>query len=434
MFARDTSCSLGSTKAKSDSHSITLRECYYAVRQQSERLCAPLQTEDYVIQSCPEASPTRWHLAHTTWFFETLILCEALPDYLPLNPLYQELFNSYYTSLGAFYPQPRRGVLSRPTVSEVYDYRAHVDTHMQQLFDELEADRLAPEIADRITIGLHHEQQHQELILTDIKHAFSCNPLEPAYHAAAPSDGVAGRQRWADYSEGLREIGCAGDGFCYDNERPRHRTFVEAFELAVRLVTNAEYAEFIADGGYQHPRYWLSEGWNCVQQRGWTAPLYWRREADDWFEFALHGRQPLQPDAPVTHISFYEADAFARWAGARLPTEAQWETAARDVQLMGNFVESQALHPLALDQPPADNHPRQMFGDVWEWTASPYVGFPGFQTAAGALGEYNGKFMCNQMVLCGGSCATPLTHIRPTYRNFWTPVTRFQFTGIRLAK
>lgn len=414
---------------------LSLRERYQSVRSATEQLCSGLATEDYVIQSCPEASPTRWHLSHSTWFFETLVLCEALSGYQPLNPLYRELFNSYYNTLGSCYPQPRRGILSRPTVSEVYSYRAHVDLHMQRMFDEIEAGRSLPEMVERIETGLHHEQQHQELILTDIKHAFSCNPLEPAFREEAlVTDGEVGRLRWADYSEGLREIGFDGDGFSYDNERPTHRVFVESFELGARLVTNTEYARFIAEGGYRRPEFWLSDGWNCVEQHKWRAPLYWREDGQQWFEFTLKGRQPIIPNAPVCHVSFYEADAYARWAGARLPTEAEWETSARAVDPRGNFLESNQLHPTAAGKLPSDNHPRQLFGDVWEWTASPYVGYPGFRPLDGALGEYNGKFMSNQMVMRGGSVATPQSHFRKTYRNFWAPATRFQFSGIRLAK
>jgi ergothioneine biosynthesis protein EgtB len=412
----------------------SLRGHYKAVRAQSELICKPLEIEDYIIQSFPAASPVRWHLAHCTWFFETIVLSKALPNYKPLNPIYRELFNSYYNSLGAQYPRPNRGGLSRPTVAEVYAYRAYVDEHMHKLFDLVDADRLEPEMIQTIEIGLHHEQQHQELILTDLKHAFSCNPLEPAYQTPVEVSSTTGRMRWADYSEGLREIGCKGDSFCYDNERPRHRAFIEAYELAARLVTNAEYRAFVEDGGYQRAELWLSAGWDAVQQHGWQAPLYWRIEENEIFEFTLHGSQKLDPHTPVCHVSYYEADAYARWAGMRLPTEIEWENAARSILLAGNFVESLPLHPRPLATMPQDNYPRQMFGDVWEWTASPYVGYPGFVPHPGPLGEYNGKFMSNQMVLRGGSCASPQSHLRHTYRNFWAPETRFQFSGIRLAK
>jgi ergothioneine biosynthesis protein EgtB len=414
----------------------TLRERFLAIRAFSEALAGPLHPEDCVIQSMTETSPTRWHLAHTTWFFETFVVQPTATDYAPLDPAYAYLFNSYYNAIGAQFPRPDRGVLSRPTVAEVYAYRAHVDAAMLALFDAWEAKPPPSHVLEAIEIGLQHEQQHQELILTDIKHAFSLNPLRPAYQPAQvdPVGDGAPRLRWADYSEGLHEIGHAGPGFSYDNERPRHRVFVEGFELAARLVTNGEYQAFVDDGGYDRPELWLSDGWARRESAEWCGPLYWFDRDGERCEFTLRGAERRNPAAPVCHVSFYEADAFARWAGARLPTEAEWEVAARGHLVQGNCVECKAWHPQPLSERIIDNNPRQMFGDVWEWTASPYVGYPGYQAPAGALGEYNGKFMSNQVVLRGGSCATSVTHLRPTYRNFWAPQTRFQFAGIRLAK
>jgi len=406
-----------------------LLERYESVRRFSMRLCEPLIPEDMVIQSTPDVSPTRWHLAHTTWFFETFVLVPADEGYRPCDPSFAYLFNSYYNAVGNQFPRPKRGLLSRPSVEEVFRYRAHVDRAMRSLLENAGGDafeRLAPVIE----IGLNHEQQHQELMVTDIKHVFSCNPLHPVYREAqtAPERGVPALQ-WTEHRGGVREIGHAGDGFSYDNEGPRHEQYVHAFRLASRPVTNGEFLAFVQDGGYERPELWLSDGWAAAKERGWTAPLYFERKDDGWYQFTLSGFRPVHPDEPVTHVSFYEADAYATWAAARLPTEAQWEVAATDDPTDGNFVESERFHPA-----PVGGESRVMFGDVWEWTSSPYTPYPGFAAAPGAIGEYNGKFMCNQIVLRGGSCATSATHIRPTYRNFFPPDARWQFSGIRLAK
>ena len=407
-----------------------LIERFQQVRDSSESLCAPLVAEDYVIQSMPDCSPTKWHLAHVSWFFETFLLKPNVHDYTSPNPAYAYLFNSYYNAVGDKYPRPRRGMISRPTVAEAYAYRAHVDEQVQDLLECAEPDdftRLEP----IVTLGLHHEQQHQELIVTDLKHMLSHNPLHPVY-VDAPVDGAASVAplRWVDFAEGVNWIGHAGDDFAFDNEEPRHREFIHPFRLAVRPVTNAEYLEFMRDGGYARPEFWLSMGWATVQQEGWNAPLYWEDHDGQWCQFTLSGLRPVSPAETLTHISYFEADAYARWAGARLPTEAEWEVAATDVTVDGNFVESGRFHPAAS---PASSGLSGMFGDVWEWTQSSYSPYPGYRTAPGALGEYNGKFMCNQYVLRGGSCATPRSHIRPTYRNFFPPDARWQFSGVRLA-
>jgi ergothioneine biosynthesis protein EgtB len=408
------------------------------VREWTERLCATLATEDYVIQSMTEASPTKWHLAHTSWFFETFVLQETLPGYRVFHPRYAYLFNSYYEAVGERHARPKRGMLTRPTVKEVYDYRHHVDEHMRKLLAGGE-DRLG-RIADVLLLGLHHEQQHQELLLTDLKHALSLNPLRPAYTEGSGSSEGSGLKpsadpvrppKWIHFKEGLHWIGHEGQGFCFDNETPRHKVFLRDFLLASCLVTNGEFLKFMDDGGYERADLWLSDGWAKVKSDAWSAPLYWEKENGRWRAFTLWGMRDVVEEEPVTHISYYEADAFARWAGARLPTEFEWEVAAGSAPMSGNFVESDRLHP----HPAAhDNELSQMLGDVWEWTQSPYSPYPGYRPPEGTLGEYNGKFMCNQMVLRGGSCATPQSHIRKTYRNFFYPDARWQFSGIRLAK
>ena len=402
------------------------------VRGFTEQLCEPLTVEDYVVQSMPDVSPTKWHLAHTTWFFETFVVAPAIPDYQPFHPSYGYLFNSYYNSVGERHDRPRRGLLTRPTVEEIYRYREHVD---QAVLDLL-AGGVAPEPDPKLEVvelGLHHEQQHQELMLTDLKHVFSCNPLRPIYRPALAETPIEpAPMSWATYEEGIHWVGHNGLGFAFDNETPRHRVFGEAFRLATRLVNNQEYLAFIEDGGYSRPDLWLSEGWNTVRTNGWMAPLYWEQRDGRWWVFTLNGMQPVAPDEPVCHVSFFEADAFARWSGARLPTEAEWEVAAQGLPLDGNFAESGRFHPSAAVNDGGGLS--QMLGDVWEWTGSGYLPYPGFRPLDGALGEYNGKFMCNQFVLRGGSCATSRTHIRPTYRNFFPPDARWQFTGIRLAK
>jgi ergothioneine biosynthesis protein EgtB len=402
---------------------------YRTVRRASHELVAPLSPEDCGLQSMPDASPTKWHLAHTTWFFETLVLETQVPEYRAFDPHFRVLFNSYYNSVGEQYTRAQRGLLSRPTLDEVLAYRRHVDAHVLELLDEPARDI---EHVDRIIeLGIHHEQQHQELILTDLKHGLAQNPLRPTYRKAAPpTAGSAEALSWHRFAEGLRTIGHSGNSFAFDNECPEHRVFVDAFELASRPVTNGEYLAFIADGGYERPEPWLADGWATVQREGWRAPLYWSEEPDGWSVFTLCGTQPVRPEDPVCHVSYFEADAYARWAGARLPTEAEWETAAGG-SLEGNFVESGCLEPRP--SPARDGAPSALFGDVWEWTQSPYMPYPGFRPLSGSLAEYNGKFMSNQVVLRGGSCATPRSHVRATYRNFFYPHARWQFSGIRLA-
>ena len=402
---------------------------YRAVRAATERLAAPLSPEDCTPQSMPDASPVKWHLAHTSWFFETFVLEAAAPGYRPLEPAYRVLFNSYYHAVGEQHFRPERGLVTRPGLAEVLAYRRHVDGHCLAL---LEGGRLAPAAQAVLELGLHHEQQHQELILTDVKHLLSKNPLRPAYASRAPAPaGAAAPLAWAPYPAGLREIGHAGAGFAFDNEGPRHRVFVHAFALASRAVTNGEYLAFMQDRGYERPELWLSDGWATVEREGWRAPLYWTEQDGAWHHFTLAGLLPVAPAEPVAHVSAYEADAYARWAGARLPTEAEWEVVAAGMPVAGNFVESGRLHPAAAPPGPS---PAQLFGDVWEWTSSAYAAYPGYRPPPGALGEYNGKFMANQLVLRGGSCATPASHIRASYRNFFHPDARWQWSGIRLAR
>jgi len=410
---------------------------YHAVRQQTLNLCTPLNAADYELQAAEFTSPAKWHLAHTSWFFETFLLKPNVSGYQEFHPRFGHLFNSYYNGIGQPYPRGQRGLLSRPTLQQVLRYREHVDAAMQSLLTGSEGVELQP----LIELGLNHEQQHQELLLTDLLYCWSFNPLDPVYQvpvarAALPATGHA--NRWLPFDGGIYNLGHkAGKGFAFDNESPRHAVLLQDFALAERLTTNREYLEFVQDGGYLQPEYWLSDGWAWVQQQQIMAPLYWRDDVDGMQQFGLNGLQPLVLDAPVCHVSFYEADAFARWSGARLATEAEWEVSARhgDPE-QGNFVDSGLLTP----QPPVAggdplaNGLRQQFGDCWEWTASPYQPYPGYQPAAGAVGEYNGKFMSNQMVLRGGSCVTPAGHVRSTYRNFFYPHERWQFTGIRLAR
>jgi ergothioneine biosynthesis protein EgtB len=407
--------------------SCELGERYRQVRRATEQLREPLSAEDCQVQSMDDASPVKWHLAHTSWFFETFVL-EKVVGYRPFHPEFRVLFNSYYYTVGQQHPRPRRGLLSRPTLDEVLAYRAHVDARMLALLEKRD-----DVDTDIVELGLQHEQQHQELILTDVKHMLSCNPLHPAYRDCPPAPPTrAAPLRWRQFAEGIHWIGHDGCGFCFDNEQPRHRAFVEAFELASRLVTNEEFLAFLDDGGYERPELWLSDGWNTVQARSWRAPLYWERRDAAWQVMTPAGLRRLRADEPVCHVSFYEADAFARWSGARLPREAEWEVAAADATMDGNFVESGWLHPVPA--PGGGSGLSQLFGDVWEWTQSAYSPYPGYQPPAGALGEYNGKFMCNQLVLRGGSCATPRDHVRATYRNFFPPDARWQFSGIRLAR
>ena len=406
---------------------------YRSVRAFTEELCEPLAPEDYVVQSMTDASPTKWHICHVSWFFEQFVLEEHVRDYSSPDPRFAYLFNSYYIQAGPRYARPSRGLISRPTVEEAYEYRSHVDRAVEEFIGQVD-DELFAELAPIIELGLNHEQQHQELILTDLKHMLSHNPLNPVYRERKPV-GSAGRVsplEWTAFSEGVYEIGHDGDGFAYDNECPRHRVFLEPFELASRPITNGEYLEFMGDGGYQRPELWLSDGWATVQREGWDSPLYWRRQDDGWWQFTMSGLRPVERAEPACHLSYYEADAFARWAGARLPTEAEWEVASRDVRIEGNFVDEGHHHPIPVRA--ADTGLCQMFGDVWEWTLSHYSPYPGYQPPAGAVGEYNGKFMCNQFVLRGGACTTSSDHIRRTYRNFLYPHMRWFFSGARLAR
>lgn len=417
-----------------------LLDRYRDVRQLTRTICEPLETEDYVVQSMPDASPTRWHLAHTTWFFETFLLKPHLDGYLPSSESFEFLFNSYYNSVGKPYPRDKRGLLTRPTVDQVWQYRDAVDGAVTQLFAEEVSPR--SDIAKLLELGLHHEQQHQELMLTDLKHMLSCNPLHPRYkprqpvlevHPGLAVDAASASVGWAEYEGGKHLFGYDGEGFHFDNEVPRFEQLVQDFELQDRLVTNREYLEFVQGRGYERPEHWLSMGWAAVEASSWTAPLYWLDLNGDWHEFTLHGLKKLDLDAPVSHVSYFEADAFARWSGSRLPTEFEWERVASELSPCGNFAETQIFHPVCADTS-VDLHPRQMFGDVWEWTSSQYSAYPGYRPPPGALGEYNGKFMCNQFVLRGGSCATSESHIRSSYRNFFPPQARWQFTGIRLAR
>ena len=418
-----------------------LAEHYSQTRRFTEHLCEPLAVEDFVVQSMPDASPTRWHLAHTAWFFETFVLARWEANYRPANAAFQVLFNSYYNGVGEAFPRVRRGLLTRPTVAEVFEYRHAVDERMARLLQSLGDDGSrdgSQEMASVIELGINHEQQHQELMLTDIKHAFSCNPLFPAYRQSpagtSPSKPEPGG--WSSFDGGVVEIGYAGRMFAFDNERPRHKTFVQPFQIRNRLATNREFLEFMNDGGYRRPELWLSLGWSTLREQQWAAPLYWIERDGSWHEFSLGGLRPLNLDEPACHVSYFEADAFARWSGARLPTEAEWEHAASPLDLSGSFVdgsfvESEHYHPAPVD---GETGLAQMYGEVWQWTASPYAAYPGYAPLPGTLGEYNGKFMCNQYVLRGGSCASPASHLRATYRNFFPPDARWQFTGFRLAR
>jgi ergothioneine biosynthesis protein EgtB len=412
----------------------SLADRYRKVRAGTEALAAVLSDEDCAIQSMPDASPVKWHLAHTSWFFETFLLDAALAGYRPYDPAFRVLFNSYYNAIGDKHPRPQRGLISRPSRRDVIAYRAHVDEAMQRMLARRDAG--GAELSSLVELGLQHEQQHQELILTDVLHLLSCNPLQPAYlpltggDSRAASDAAA--PAWIEFEGGLVEIGHNGAGFAFDNEMPRHREFLAPFALATRPVSNGDYLAFIGDGGYRRPELWLSEGWDWLNARGIGAPLYWRLDAGGWRRFTLRGSLPIDPGAPVCHVSLFEADAYARWAGARLPTESEWELASARAPVDGTFVEDGALLP----RPSAAGTGAltQMFGDVWEWTQSDYAPYPGFRPASGAIGEYNGKFMSNQYVLRGGSCITPRSHMRATYRNFFPASARWQFSGFRLAR
>jgi ergothioneine biosynthesis protein EgtB len=411
----------------------SLQSRYRAIRAATEKLAAPLSDEDCAVQSMPDASPTKWHLAHTSWFFETFLLEPGLPGYRSYDPAFRILFNSYYNTVGEKHPRPQRGLLSRPSRHDVAAYRAHVDLGMHELLARIEDSDAR--ILGLLELGLQHEQQHQELILTDVLHLLSCNPLQPAYIALdgeRRNTGNPPAPAWIEFEGGLTEIGHGGPGFAFDNESPRHREYLAPFALASRPVRNGEYLAFIGDGGYRRPELWLSEGWDWLNAHGIASPLYWRREAGAWRRFTLRGVLPIEPAAPVCHVSLFEADAYARWTGARLPTEAEWELAAARAPVDGCFVEDGTLLPGASTA--SDGALTQMFGDVWEWTQSDYAPYPGYRPASGAIGEYNGKFMCNQYVLRGGSCVTPRSHIRATYRNFFPAAARWQFSGFRLAR
>lgn len=405
------------------------------VRDFSKQLCRTLEPEDYVVQSMPDVSPTKWHLAHTSWFFETFVLKVWMERYHSEVPEYAYLFNSYYNAAGDMHRRDLRGLISRPTVADTYRYRESIDQCVIQVLEDAD-DALFAKMEPVITLGVHHEQQHQELLLTDIKHVLAQNPLHPVFHhgAAIRETNRVAPQRFVEFDEETILVGHDGRGFFYDNEGPQHRALVNAFSLSNRLITNGEYLAFMEAGGYAHPKFWLSLGWATVNEQRWKAPLYWAERDGTWWNFTLSGFRPINESEPVTHVSYFEADAYANWAGARLPTEFEWEHAVSGISIEGNFVDSQRFHPAPAMNRNDDGALLQMYGDAWEWTRSAYLPYPGYRAAPGALGEYNGKFMCNQMVLRGGSCATSLSHIRSTYRNFFQPEKRWQFTGIRLAR
>lgn len=417
-----------------------LIQFYQDVRQTTESLCSGLSAEDMTVQSMPDCSPTKWHLAHTTWFFENFILRAHLPHYPVFNSRYHYLFNSYYESEGERHARPNRGLLTRPSLQEILDYRRHVDDYMARLFDSATFDRSKFNL---LVTGLHHEMQHQELLLTDLLHLLSCNPLLPIVRettAFSVSEKPSSREEFFSCDGGLVTVGATPleaqwDQFHYDNEAPQHKVWLEPYKMQSRPVTNQDWLSFMNDGGYKNPLLWLADGWTCCQKNNWTAPGYWQHTDTGWQQYGLRGLLPLDPHAPVCHISYYEADAFARWAGARLPSEFEWELASHQAPVTenteANFLESALWHPRAGKS--SANGPSQLFGDVWEWTASPYSPYPGYKPKQGALGEYNGKFMANQWVLRGGSCVTPRKQIRHTYRNFFYPHQRWQFTGARLA-
>jgi ergothioneine biosynthesis protein EgtB len=407
---------------------LSITDRFVATRSLTESLASPLSAEDQTVQSMPDVSPTKWHRAHTTWFFETFLLIPGLHGYGPFHPDFGYLFNSYYEGVGARYPRNDRGLLSRPGIEEIAEYRSHVDGAMTTLLEGPSAETSA----GLVELGIQHEQQHQELLLMDIKHVLSRNPMLPGYDAVrmpAPTDPPAAT--WTGYPEGTYEVGHQGQGFCFDNELPRHRTYLEGFALSDHLVTCGEWLAFMEDDGYRRPELWLSDGWATVQAQGWEHPLYWSRLDACWQEFTLGGPTPLNPGQPVCHLSYYEADAFARWAGARLPTESEWEVAASGRTAQGRFLDQTKLHPAADSDAPGGP---SLFGNVWQWTSSAYSPYPGFEPAPGAVGEYNGKFMVNQYVLRGGSCVTPPDHMRASYRNFFPPSARWAFSGLRLAR
>ena len=410
-----------------------MRARFDAVRAGSLSLADPLSPEDWMLQSMPDASPVKWNLAHTSWFFETFILKKYSDGYREHHPKFGYLFNSYYNQIGKMHPRPDRGLLSRPSADDVRAYRAHVDGAMRALMEEAD-EALIDAVAPLVALGLSHEEQHQELLLTDLKHALFQNPLAPAAYERTPDQTLpeSAPLAFETMEGGLCDIGWDGEGFAFDNEGPRHKVFLRPFRMANRLVTNGEYLEFISDGAYQNPALWLADAWAAIEEGGWRAPLYWRRDGDQWTHFTLFGEEAIDPHAPVAHLSFYEADAYAAWRGARLPTEFEWEAAASLFPREGNLLKDGK--PCAPSRANGDKRLKQLYGDVWEWTASPYIAYPGYAPPAGAIGEYNGKFMSGQMVLRGGSCATPDGHMRVSYRNFFPPHARWQFSGLRLAK
>ncbi len=405
--------------------SSPLRERYQEIRRATLALTKPFSAEDQMLQSMPDASPAKWHLAHTTWFFETFILGPHVPGYRPFDSRYQYLFNSYYKQLGSHPHRGARGLMSRPSLNEIHAYRSHVDAAMLRHLES--GNEQTPAL---IELGLNHEQQHQELIVTDIKHALWSMPLRPERVSQPRAVSTAVPLQWMNFEGGIHKIGHAGTGFAFDNEGPRHEVLLRGFRIASRLVTNAEYLQFMKEDGYRRAEHWLSDGWDMVCSQGWNSPLYWKENDGRWLEFTFAGMRELDPASPVCHVSYYEADAYARWSNARLALEEEWEVAAAQASSTSTLLEGGGLHP----QPARGKGLQQIFGDVWEWTSSPYMPYPGFEPATGLIGEYNGKFMCNQFVLRGGSCATPASHIRATYRNFFPPHARWQFMGIRLAK
>lgn len=410
-----------------------LAKNYQSVRKMTEKICEPLVTEDYVIQSIIDVSPPKWHLAHTTWFFETFILALEKSNYQVFHPGFHYIFNSYYHGVGEPFPRSQRGILSRPTVEQVYKYRQNVDEQILELISTA-SDQKFQKLKNLVILGINHEQQHQELLLMDIKHNFSVDPNFPIYQkekqVSSKSQSIP--LKFLENQGGMVNVGHQGTKFSFDNETPRHQVFLQPYALANRLVTNKEYSEFINAGGYSQPQWWLSDGWDFLQANHWQAPLYWQKINNEWQQFTLSGLKQLVENEPVVHVSFYEADAYARWKGFRLASEAEWENFANNYPIVGNFMEQEIYHPQAFFS--SSDQPSQLFGDVWQWTLSPYVAYPGFSPLQGALGEYNGKFMNNQWVLRGGSCVTPLSHIRISYRNFFQPDKRWQFSGIRLAK
>ncbi len=423
------------TKPTSSTTSQDLARKFRQVRDMSDVIRQPLSAEDCMVQSMPDVSPTRWHLGHTTWFFEQFVLMGGA-DYQAFDEQFTYLFNSYYNQVGEQFPRAKRGLISRPGLKQVMAYREHVNRHMMVV---LESGELTDEQLAIVEIGLNHEQQHQELMLTDIKHVLSCNPLFPLYRESGnDAADLALELSWVPFDEGLYQIGHDGKGFAFDNESPRHQVFCQPFELCSRPVTCGEFMQFMEDGGYRRPEHWLSMGWATVQEHGWQAPMYWSHRDGRWHQFTLAGLRPVELHQPVCHVSYFEADAYAKWNGCRLPTEAEWEVAANGQAVNGNLLDDLIEHDWPVHPASAEGGTggelHKLFGDVWEWTASQYVAYPGYRPPQGAIGEYNGKFMCNQFVVRGGSCATPADHIRATYRNFFPPESRWQFSGFRLAR